>query len=327
MTTEGCPFYSKKVSLSCYVFTSGRYKSLPAFINNQSVGNASFTIGGDGNIDCMDIVGPPIQLQPRTTKCINCMFCVFGCPGSKFSVSETYEISSHCNDNSGDSDWGPIPEKVNQAFKGNLLTDGDFQSASFFNPLGRYQGFEDFTSVDETKNIAVWLGNTVKFLLGGNSRVSLEIPIDIPGADRDGRLDVTGLKDDYLIACETKTTFKDLMSDKRFVEQMSGYEKKLSEETTPKGIRYKQYLVIGGAETDLLPPGDPRSTSVLGNESEFFYKLLYKHRIQFISAKVFLLLGMKALLQSGPYDLESELNKLLGPEEAGLLTSGSIGHK
>ena len=117
------------------------------------------------------------------------------------------------------------------------------------------------------------------------------------------------------------------MSDKRFVEQMTGYEKKLSEETTPKGIRYKQYLVIGGAETDLLPPGDPRSTSVLGNESEFFYKLLYKHRIQFISAKVFLLLGMKALLQSKPFDLEAELENLLGSNNSGLLTSGAISHE
>lgn len=327
MITEGCPFYSKKVSLSCYVFTTARFKSLPAFINNQTGGNASFTIAGNGNIECMDIVGPPIQVQPKITMCINCMFCVFGCPGSKFSVSKTYEISSHCNDNSGDSDWGPIPEKVNRAFKGNLLTDGDFQSANFFNPLGRYQGFADFTSVDETKNIAVWLANTVKFLLGGNSRVSLEIPIDIPGADRNGRLDVTGLKDKYLIACETKTTLKDLMSDKRFVEQMSGYEKKLLEETGPKGIRYKQYLVIGGPETDLLPPEDPRSTSILGNESELFYKLLNNHRIQFISAKVFLLLGMKALLQSEPYELENELNNLLGPKQAGLLTSGAVDHR
>jgi ferredoxin len=327
MTTEGCPFYSKKVSLSCYVFTAGRYKSLPAFINHQPAGNASFTITGNGNIECMDIVGPPIQAQPRTTKCINCMFCVFGCPGSKFSVSETYEISSHCNDNSGDSDWGPLPEKVSKAFKGNLLADGDFQSANFFNPLGRYQGFEDFTSVDETKNIAVWLGNTVKYLLGPKSRVSLEIPIDIPGADRDGRLDVTGLKDDYLIACETKTSFRDLMSDKRFVEQMAGYDKKLLEETDSKGIRYKQYLVIGGPETDLLPPEDPRSTSILGNESALFYKLLKNHSIQFISAKVFLLLGMKALLQSEPFDLEAELENLLGSNNAGLLTSGAIAHE
>jgi hypothetical protein len=254
------------------------------------------------------------------------MFCVFGCPGHKFTVSETYEISSHCNDSVESSDWGPLPEKLKGAFKGSLLNDTDFHNAKFFNPLGRYQGFDDFTSIDETKNIAVWLGNTIKFLLGVRSRVSLEIPIDIPGADRDGRLDVSGIVSDFLLTCETKTNFRDLMSDKRFVEQLSGYEKKLNEETSPKGIRYKQYLVIGGAETDLLPPGDPRSTSTLGNDAELFYRLLKEHKIQFISAKAFLLLGMKALLNKHGFSLETELNQFLPENTAGLLTSGSIGH-
>jgi hypothetical protein len=272
----------------------------------------------------MDILGDPIQARPNASKCVNCMFCVFGCPGHKFTVSETYEISSHCNDSVDTSDWGPLPEKVKKAFKGDLLNEDDFQNATFFNPLGRYQGFDDFTSIDETKNIAVWLGNTIKFLLGPSSRVSLEIPIDIPGANRDGRLDVSGIISDFLIACETKTSFRDLMSDKRFVEQMSGYDKKLSEETSPKGIRYKQYLVVGGAETDLLPPGDPRSTTVLGNDSDLFYRLLKEHKIQFVSAKAFLLLGMKALLEKDTFRLENELNRLLPENVLGLLTSGSI---
>jgi ferredoxin len=324
MTTDGCPFYTKKVSLSCYVFSPGRYKSLPAFINNESSGNMSFTIAGSGNLECMDILGDPIQARPNAAKCVNCMFCVFGCPGHKFTVSETYEISSHCNDSVGTSDWGPLPEKLKKAFIGSLLGEEDFQSTSFFNPLGRYQGFDEFTSVDETKNIAVWLGNTIKFLLGTTSRVSLEIPIDIPTANRDGRLDVSGIISDFLISCETKTSFKDLMSDKRFVEQMSGYDKKLLDETKQKGIRYKQYLVVGGSETDLLPPGDPRSTKTLGNDSELFYRLLKEHKIQFISAKAFLLLGMKALLNPQDFNLESELNELLAGNTAGLLTCGPI---
>ena len=324
MSTEGCPFYTKKVSLSCYVFSPGRYKSLPAFLNNDCSGTASFTIAGSGNLECMDILGDPIQARPNASKCVNCMFCVFGCPGHKFTVSETYEISSHCNDSVDTSDWGPLPENVKRAFKGNLLNENDFQNATFFNPLGRYQGFDDFTSIDETKNIAVWLGNTIKFLLGPSSRVSLEIPIDIPGANRDGRLDVSGIISDFLIACETKTSFKDLMSDKRFVEQMSGYDKKLTEETSPKGIRYKQFLVVGGAETDLLPPGDPTSTTTLGNDSDLFYRLLKEHKIQFVSAKAFLLLGMKALLEKDTFQLENELNRLLPENVLGLLTSGSI---
>ena len=114
------------------------------------------------------------------------------------------------------------------------------------------------------------------------------------------------------------------MSDKRFVEQMSGYDKKLLDETKQKGIRYKQYLVVGGSETDLLPPGDPRSTKILGNDSELFYRLLKEHKIQFISAKAFLLLGMKALLNPQHFNLESELNELLAGNTAGLLTCGPI---
>jgi hypothetical protein len=65
----------------------------------------------------------------------------------------------------------------------------------------------------------------------------------------------------------------------------------------------------------------------LGNESALFYKLLKNHSIQFISAKVFLLLGMKALLQSEPFDLEAELENLLGSNNAGLLTSGAVEHE
>lgn len=324
MSAEGCPFYTKKVSLSCYVFSIARYKSLSAFLDNDSSGTASFTIAGSGNLECMDILGDPIKAQPNASKCVNCMFCVFGCPGHKFTVSETYEISSHCNNSVETSDWGPLQEKVKKAFKGTLLNEDDFQNATFFNPLGRYQGFDDFTSIDETKNIAVWLGNTIKFLMGPNSRVSLEIPIDIPGAYRDGRLDVSGIISDFLITCETKTSFKDLMSDKRFVEQMSGYDKKLREETSPMGIRYKQYLVIGGAETDLLPPGHPRSTTTLGSDSDLFYRLLKEHKIQFVSAKAFLLLGMKALIEKDTFELENELDRLVPDNVIGLLTSGSI---
>jgi ferredoxin len=326
MTTEGCPFYTKKVTLSCYVFSPGRYKSLEAFLNNNASGIARFTIAGNGNLECMDILGDPIQAKPNAKKCINCMFCVFGCPGHKYTISKTYQLSSHCNDSVGTSNWGPLPEKLKDAFSGKLFIEEDFQNTTFFNPLGRYQGFDDFTSVDETKNIAVWLGNAIKFLLGSKSRVSLEIPVEIPGADRDGRIDVCGIMSDFLIACETKTNFKELMSDKRFVEQMSGYEKKLSDELTPRGIRYQQYLVIGGSETDLLPPGDPRGTTTLGNDLEFFYRLLKKHKIQFISAKAFLLLGMRALLDQHNFNLESELMDYFAGDKAGLLTCGPVGN-
>ena len=322
--TEGCPFYQKKIHLSCYVFTPGRYRSLPDFISNKSTGNASFSIAGSGNLDCMSILDAPIQAKPQASKCVNCMYCVFGCPGNKFTVSETYEISSHCNDSPAVSDWGPLNDRVKNSFSGSLLDENEFQSVSFFNPLGRYQGFEDFTAVDETMNIAVWLGNTIKFLLGKNSRVSLEIPIDIPGADRDGRLDVSGIIENYLITCETKTTFKDLMADKRFVEQMSGYEKKLKDETNGTSIRFQQFLVIGGAETDLLPPGDPHSTSRFGNDSEIFYGLLKDHNIRFISAKAFLLLGLKALVSPVGFNLENELIELFPNNSLGLVTSGPV---
>ena len=324
MSDNGCPFYSKKISLSCYVFTSGRYKNLPDFIINKTAGTSSFSIAGDGNIECMDIIDPPLEAIPNTKKCINCMFCVFGCPGNKFTISNTYQISSHCNDSSIPSDWGPLPGKVARSFKGTLLSDDDFQSVDFFNPRGRYQGFENFTSVDETKNIAVWLGNTIKFLLGAKSRVGLEIPVDIPGADRDGRLDVTGILEEYLISCETKTTFKDMMSDKRFVEQMAGYERKLRAETQPTSIRYNQFLVVGGAETDLLPISDPRCTSNLGGDAELFYRLIRDHQIKFISAKSFLILGMKALLAEDHFNLEAELSTLLGSHSVGLLSCGPI---
>ena len=117
-----------------------------------------------------------------------------------------------------------------------------------------------------------------------------------------------------------------MMSDKRFVEQMSGYERKLRIETQSSSMRFHQFLVVGGAETDLLPISDPRCTSTIGGEAELFYRLLKDHQIRFISAKSFLVLGMKALLAENHFDLEMELSMLLGNESIGLLSCGPISH-
>lgn len=43
-----------------------------------------------------------------------------------------------------------------------------------------------------------------------------------------------------------------------------------------------------------------------------------------LSAKAFLLLGMKALIEKDTFQLENELNRLLPENVFGLLTSGSI---
>lgn len=324
MTTDGCPFFEQKLSLACYVFNTGNYKSLPSFLDNKSKGNIPFSIANSGNLDCLNIGSEPIKAIPEAAKCINCMFCVFGCPGHRFTVKESLEIVSHCDSSILQSDWGPLPELVEKSFKGVLLTEEEFQSGSFFNPIGKYQGFDDFTAIDETKNISVWLGNTIKFLLGSESRIGLEIPIDITGASRDGRLDVAGIINDYLIVCETKTTFRDLMTDKRFVEQISGYDSIISMEAKNRNFRYNQFLVIGGHEKDLLPPNDSYESSKVGNDSEKFYGLLKSYGIKFISAKAFLLMGMNKLINPTKFNLENQINSFFTENVVGLVTSGKI---
>ena len=49
----------------------------------------------------------------------------------------------------------------------------------------RYKNFESFTAVDETKNIAVWAANAMKYLSTSlEPRLSLEVGVNISTRDR-----------------------------------------------------------------------------------------------------------------------------------------------
>jgi hypothetical protein len=324
MKTEGCPFTSQKLALTCFIFTAAKYKSIAKFLDNESSGQASFSVADSKNLDCLEIMESPLQLKVKNSKCVSCLFCVFGCPGHKFKVTDSLELLTECNDSIDSSDWGPFFNLNEKVFRGKLIREDELQNASFFNPLGRYQSFEDFTGIDETKNISIWLANTLKFLLGQNSRVGLEIPISTKGTERDGRLDVVGIDKNLFISCEAKISFADLIVDKRFIDQMNSYDVTIRNECKQRGIDFKQYLVIGGNESDLLPPGNPESSTFFEKDLLNFYKQLKLHNITFISAKSLLMLGVRRLISPKDFDFQREISGLIKETDLGLLTSGAV---
>ena len=144
--------------------------------------------------------------------------------------------------------------------------------------------------------------------------------------DRGGRLDICLLSDKHLIIAETKVSFRKMMQENRYLAQMLAYQDEIENiisETQSELIHYK-FLLIGGAETDLLPDNHSNCTSREGNQAAIFYDNLKRHNLFFISANALLLLGMLNLLKKNNYSIENVLNKIMQNNNFGLLTCGVI---
>jgi hypothetical protein len=82
-------------------------------------------------------------------------------------------------------------------------------------------------------------------------------------------------------------------------------------------------LLIGGNETDLLPPTHPNCTAKEGNQSLIFYENIKKHNLFFISANALLCLGVMKLFRKDNYTIENILDKIFA-NNLGLLSCGII---
>ena len=147
--------------------------------------------------------------------CINCLFCVFGCIGNKILISKKYHPLEFCYDITQDELEG-LSVEVSRLFKGDFIR---LPKVPLSQLALKYKSFEDFTSVKETENIAVWTANAMKFLSSSmEPRVALEVGLQIIQRDRGGRLDVTllNVKDKYLFVAETKVDFAHMMGEGRY---------------------------------------------------------------------------------------------------------------
>lgn len=255
-------------------------------------------------------------------KCINCMFCVFGCIGNRILINNNLHPKIFCYDIS-QSEFNDLKENFHK-----FLFTGDFvklPSVPLSHLRVKYKRFEDFTSVDETANIAVWTANVMKYLSTSlEPRVALEVGVKIKKRDRAGRLDVSllNLKDNYLFVAETKVSFDKMMSEGRYESQMIAYETEL-ESVNDLSIKKAKFLVIGGNESDLLPELSEKCTSK--TRAGLFYRVLNENNLFFFSANALLALGIKKMFGSiEKYSLESLYDIINSKEYVGLLSCGLI---
>ena len=185
----------------------------------------------------------------------------------------------------------------------------------------------------ETKNIALWLTTSSKFLSSKECRFGKEINLPIPENPRDARLDVCAKSNSNVLVLEAKVSLSDMMEDPRYAEQLPNYMaeckntvKKYDAECNTN-TELSVLLTIGGQETELYPPDDERNTANPG-QSERFYGDLLKHEIQFISANALWVMALHSILTNKIICWDKLFPEIFSRDGAlGLLTAGLVVYK
>ena len=316
-----CLYSDSSAEAPCAVIQMNKYSYLDHFINDKKhikgIQRHSIPI----LIQCLKLEqNSESRFSAIEERCINFMFCVFGCIGNKILLNRKIHPEKFCYDISQE-ELDSLHSVAITLFQGDFIKLPRVPLSQF---KVKFKSFEDFTSVDETKNIAVWTANAMKYLSSSlEPRVALEVGLQIEQRDRGGRLDVSllNLKDNFLFVAETKVDFNHMMAEGRYESQMVAYETEL--EQIPKSIRRAKFLVIGGRECDLLPPTLNGSTS--GPRGKLFYKVLREHNLFFFSANSLLALGlMKLYVSIKDYSLEALYPIMVSKQFLGILSSGII---
>lgn len=316
-----CLYSDTCLSAPCFSIQMFKYSYLPDFLEDKKKYTCPKQYSIPLKIEC---VKPKANegFEVQESRCINCMFCVFGCTGNRIRINKTIHPEEFCYD---------ITKEELRSLQDDFLVklfNGEFVKLPKV-PLSqikvKYRSFKEFTSVDETTNIAVWTANAMKFLSTSlEPRVALEVGVDITDRDRNGRLDVTlyNIKDNFLFVAEAKVSFEAMMADMRFEAQLLGYESELRK-NSKDGLMMCKFLVIGGDEMDLLPSNDSRCKS--RNKSLEFYDILKKRNFFFISANAMLALGlMKMFVSQNNYSLENIYKVITDDRYLGLLSCGVV---
>lgn len=316
-----CLYADSQFDAPCAFLQMNKYSYLPNFINDErhSKGKSSHSI--PLLVSCLKSSNDSIsRFSVKDECCINCMFCVFGCVGNRILLTDRFHPKKFCYDITAE-ELSELENSAQRLFKGTFI---QLPKVPINQLSVKYKNFESFTAVDETKNIAVWTANAMKFLsISLEPRLSLEVGLRIYQRDRGGRLDVSLLntRDKFLFVAETKVDFNHMMTEGRYESQMIAYETELGQ--VDNGIKHAKFLVIGGRECDLLPSSVKGSTS--GPRADLFYSVLNKHDLFFFSANALLALGLQKLYISiNNYSLESLYPIINNKKYVGLLSSGVV---
>ena len=316
-----CLYADTRLDAPCAFLKMYKYSYLANFIDDErhSKGKSSHSI--PLLVSCLKSGEDTIsRFSVKDECCINCMFCIFGCVGNRILLTNRLHPTKFCYDITAE-ELSELETITQTLFKGTFI---QLPKVPISQLSVKYKSFESFTAVDETKNIAVWTANAMKFLSASlEPRLSLEVGLRIYQRDRGGRLDVSllNIRDKFLFVAETKVDFNHMMAEGRYESQMIAYETEL--EQIDNGIKRAKFLVIGGRECDLLPSSIKGSTS--GPRAELFYSVLRKHHLFYFSANALLALGLQKLYISiNDYSLESLYPIINNNKYVGLLSSGVV---
>lgn len=316
-----CPFEFNKNLPPCIVVRTYQWAYLKDFIEDKRKGKIPNDLMIAHNIDCIEFKTNYISI--KNEKCIKCMFCVFGCEGNYIEIQNNYNLFAVCSNFKIDYKKKLSENEINSWFSGNLIK---LPTLELSHIKLKYKSFQEFTEVDETKNIAVWSANTMRFLSNSKDcRIGTEIKMVIQTRDRGGRLDICLLSDKHLIIAETKVSFRKMMSENRYLSQMLAYQDEIENILTEieSELIHHKFLLIDGSENDLLPENNANCTSREGNQAKMFYDNLKNHNLFFISANALLLLGLLKLFKGNNYSIENVLDKI-AVNNLGLLSCGVV---
>ena len=256
-------------------------------------------------------------------KCIGCLSCITSSDAALTNpISHNNEIINLLFDGNTEI------YKIKNALK---IFSGKRVILPGYSTLERRHGsFEDFTSINETEHIALWVLSAIKFLSSKKPIIGKEIEIANSSNPRDGRLDVCAKCNSKVLVLETKTTFSSLMRENRYRIQIPEYYEECNkvirsynEEDAP--LHLLLYLVIGGPETDLYPPDHNECTQRVGDKSSEFYAEIVQNNIKFISANAIWVLVLHSILNGKKICWDLLFPKLFfNNNVVGLLTAGIV---
>jgi len=304
----------------CLIMRIFKYGYLKDFLSDNNKNFSDKMVSH--TLNCIEFKGDHIDI--KNENCINCMFCVFGCPGNKIEIRTDFYLKAMCSNFQTEYENKIDKSSLNRLFMGSFLS---LPSIKLSQLRVKFKSFKEFTEKDETKNISVWGANTLKYLSkSSNPRIGLEIGMIITKRDRGGRLDICLLNDDKLFVAEAKVSFTKLMEEGRYISQLLAYDEEIKSTLIGKysNIRHYKFLLIGGSESDLLPQNHQLCTSKTGNLSDKFYHSIIENNFFFISANALLALGLLKLFYGEKYSLENICNPIFSSGNLGLLTNGIV---
>ena len=283
------------------IYEYKKYKGINEFVKNEPLGKKpnQFTIIHKC-LGCEFVEGKPTL----NSNCFGCLFCIINSNELKEQFESLYGLNV-------------ISNAAFSAFSGTVVKPNIIQKG-LRHP---YTSLEKFTTIDETTNIQPWATGLLHHMCSKDNRISMEVPIFHPDYDRNGRLDICSITDDYMIVMESKTNLNDTLSDERFVEQHTKYTEVINGVTT----NYTYLTLLGGKETDIYPTDSPFCTGLIGNQAERFHQLLIENNIQVITANALWCLCCKYLVEGSKFAWDTFLiNVFKDPKCIGLTSAGKL---